>query len=115
MNIEIFSMMAALVGNDCMMWRGNVSDKQLGLGPVIVTGGEKADAEINERIFRFFNRVDSLDEEKLEAVGYRLPSLSVGDIVTWGGKAFRVEGHGFSCITRNGDEAVRHVEAMWAR
>ena len=44
-----------------------------------------------EEIFRFFNRVEYGDGERLEEIGYDLPSLSVGDIVTWNGKRRRVE------------------------
>lgn len=42
-----------------------------------------ADAErALEYVFRYFNRVDEGDGERLEALGYRLPSLGVGDLVT---------------------------------
>lgn len=34
-----------------------------------------------EDIFRFFNRVFAADNERLERIGYRLPSLSVDDVV----------------------------------
>lgn len=44
-----------------------------------------------EQIFRFFNRVDFGDGERLEEIGYTLPSLSVGDVVEWHGKRYRVE------------------------
>jgi hypothetical protein len=35
-----------------------------------------------DAIFREFNRVDEMDVEHLEQIGYHLPSLSVGDTVT---------------------------------
>lgn len=35
-----------------------------------------------EQIFRYFNRVDQEDCDRLESIGYTLPSLSVGDEVT---------------------------------
>jgi hypothetical protein len=38
-----------------------------------------------EAMFRFFNRVDAADAERLGAVGYRLPSRSVGDIISYTG------------------------------
>ena len=38
-----------------------------------------------EAIFRFFNRVDAADAERLRAIGYQLPSLSVGDIISYTG------------------------------
>jgi hypothetical protein len=36
-----------------------------------------------EYVFRFFNRVDEGDSERMAEVGYDLPSLSVGDVVTF--------------------------------
>jgi hypothetical protein len=50
-----------------------------------------------EEIFRYFNVVDSDDERRLEAVGYRLPSLSVGDRVTFNGRTWR-------CLVRGWEE-----------
>lgn len=50
------------------VWRGSLelpSDDQAALG----------------KIFRLFNRVDDEDIDRLEKIGYRLPSLSVGDRV----------------------------------
>lgn len=44
-----------------------------------------------EEIFRFFNRVEPGDDERLDEIGYHLPSLSVGDIVDWNGLRRRVE------------------------
>lgn len=38
-----------------------------------------------EAIFRFFNRVGAADAERLRAIGYRLPSLSVGGIISYTG------------------------------
>jgi hypothetical protein len=40
-------------------------------------------AETLEMIFRFFNRVDGRDHDRLLEIGYDLPSLSVGDVVTF--------------------------------
>jgi hypothetical protein len=56
---------------------------------------------INERLFRFFNRVDQVDCDRLEDLGYTLPSMSVGDVVAYvfrpalGPAAFRVADMGF--------------------
>lgn len=44
-----------------------------------------------EDIFRFFNRVEPGDAERLEEIGYDLPSLSIGDTVSWHDKRYRVE------------------------
>lgn len=49
----------------CDMWEGVVPDMTL------------------EEIFRYFNRVEAGDEERLMAVDYTLPSLSMGDTVTF--------------------------------
>ena len=54
------------------------------LGPVIWSG--RVPNGDPEAIFRFFNRVDAADAERLRAIGYRLPSLSVGDIISYTGK-----------------------------
>lgn len=60
--------------------------------------------EVCERLYRIFNRVDEHDGPRLEAIGYRLPSMSVGDLVAyWEPPAdrqqaldyYRVEGLGF--------------------
>jgi hypothetical protein len=39
--------------------------------------------EVLEYVFRWFNAVDEGDRERMLAVGYDLPSLSVGDVVTF--------------------------------
>lgn len=52
-----------------------------------------------EEIFRFFNRVEFADGERLEEIGYDLPSLSVGDIVTIDGdEQWRVAPVGFERV-----------------
>jgi hypothetical protein len=57
-------------------WEGDVPDAPAGVRPL-------------EHVFRYFNRVDASDEQRLEAIGYRLPSLSVGDVVELDGLRFR--------------------------
>jgi hypothetical protein len=42
-----------------------------------------------EAIFRLFNRVDDGDHERMAAIGYTLPSLSVNDHVTIDGQRWR--------------------------
>lgn len=71
-------------------WEGEVPDELL-----------PADA-VNEALFRLLNRVDEGDVARLEAWGYRLPSLSVGDTVTWEGRVFRVAAIGFDEIRFDG-------------
>jgi hypothetical protein len=58
-----------------------------------------SEQETNEHLFRYFNRVDELDGRRLERIGYRLPSLSVGDRVTWKGRTWEVAGIGFQEVT----------------
>lgn len=90
MRVQIFSMMAAIGGSENVQWDGDV--------PIQASFMDDA-SQVNERIFRFFNRVDENDANTLELIGYRLPSLSMGDLVTWGNKTYRVEGYGFKQIT----------------
>lgn len=48
--------------------------------------------------FRYFNRVDQADVDRLEAIGYRLPSMSVGDLLTIGTETFQVHPVGFEKV-----------------
>lgn len=64
------------------VWQGLVPDAELG-GTM-------------EGVFRFFNRVEEGDADRLERLGYDLPSLSTDDIVTADGKSWKVEPVGFS-------------------
>jgi len=48
-----------------------------------------------DNVFRAFNRVTQADCETLDRLGYDLPSLSVGDIVTLNGETKQVTGNGF--------------------
>lgn len=64
--------------------------------PYIKTTWEgEAPVETPEDAFRFFNVVEPGDDERLRALGYRLPSLSVGDEVTLDGTAYVVAPVGF--------------------
>lgn len=69
-------------------WEGEVGDD-------LLLPLEEKDASINEALFRLFNRVDPEDGARLEDWGYRLPSLSVGDRLTYGGRTFIVMPVGF--------------------
>ena len=75
------------------MWEGNVD---LGFSGHV--------AQTNERIYRYFNRVDDADAVRLGERAYFLPSLSPGDIVVWVGdedahsRMFLVDGLGFTAI-----------------
>jgi hypothetical protein len=95
MKVTVVSMMAAAHGSDEIVWVGEVPE-----------GYSGHEAETNERLFRYFNRVDGDDERRLAEIGYRLPSLSVGDYLHWQGVTWRVEGSGFSRHTGS-DAALR--------
>lgn len=88
MELSIFSSMAAAAGKQDCFWSGELTvDETMGEG------------ELNERIFRAFNRVDEKDVAYLESVGFELPSLSVGDVVIHSGSAWRVDSTGFEKLS----------------
>lgn len=95
MQVEIFSFMAAAVGGREVTWRGTVFFDQIGCNE------SSSEQEILNGLWRFFNRVDGEDAEILDKIGYELPSLSVGDFITWDGNTYRVAGRGFDKITGN--------------
>lgn len=91
MTVEVVSMIAAVHGNpEGITWRGDVPDEKVLRQSVEAT---------NDRLFRFFNRVDDEDGERLEQMGYRLPSLTMGDYIAWGGRTYRVLMVGFEDMT----------------
>lgn len=57
--------------------------------------GEGAPQQKLEVAFRFFNRVTDEDVERLERIGYTLPSMSAGDRVVLNGEAWVCAGVGF--------------------
>jgi hypothetical protein len=109
MQVQIVSIQAALHGRPSIVWLGDVSAEDLGLDPVALTH-EAAEGTVNEQLFRFFNRVDEPDVDRLEALGFDLPSLSVGDLLHWGSKTWRVAGAGFEQIT----DSAEYVMALTA-
>lgn len=93
MKVTVFSMMAAAFQDDespfdSPVWQGEL------------------DAMDPEEAIRFFNRVDDSDGHRLEDIGYRLPSLSVGDIIVLGRDTYRVMSAGFTAITSPRDYVV---------
>lgn len=88
MKVTVVSVQAIIASRDEITWVGNVPG---------INRADPAD-RINEQLFRFFNRVEDGDHRKLEAIGYRLPSLSVGDVLHWQRMTFRVAGMGFERI-----------------
>lgn len=89
MKVTVISMQAIMAGREPIVWTGNVP----GLSPP----NDPPDT-INGHLFRFFNRVDEADVKRLAGLGYSLPSLSVGDVLYWNRKAWRVAGEGFRFI-----------------
>jgi hypothetical protein len=51
-----------------------------------------------DNVFRFFNRVEYSDADRLDAIGYNLPSLSVDDLVTIGSDTYKVASCGFEKV-----------------
>lgn len=49
-----------------------------------------------EDVFRVFDALEDDDAERLGVIGYYLPSLSVGDLVTFGGKTYQRDPDGWS-------------------
>ena len=71
-------------------------------GEVWFTPDSAEPDKTNGALFRLFNVVTEEDAERLESWGYRLPSLSAGDLIVWVGTAtthgrtFIVDGTGFT-------------------
>lgn len=97
MKVQIVSMQAVLHGRASIMWEGEI-EVELG----------QTDAAYLVRLFRLFNRVTEQDVELLERMGYRLPSLSVGDLVHMNCATWRVEAVGWTRLTQN-DEFAREL------
>ena len=51
-----------------------------------------------DRLFRLFNRVTDEDAERLEKIGFRQPSMSVGDVVEVDGQRYEVAPIGFKRV-----------------
>jgi hypothetical protein len=94
MKVTVISMQAIMAGRDEITWTGETSELIWREGSV----PDDPAAAVNEHLFRFFNRVDERDERRLQGIGYSLPSLSVGDVIYWNRKAWRVAGEGFRFI-----------------
>jgi hypothetical protein len=83
-DLTIISMMAAAAGRNNCYWRGDCE-----------INADKQHREVNNEIFRMFNRVDEEDVAYLEKIGYDLPSLSIGDVIVYEEKAYIVKTTGF--------------------
>lgn len=102
MQVEIFSLMAAVSGCENVTWKGDVPD----LDKLKMLDYPIDDARL-DFCFRCFNRVNEADGERLETMGYRLPSLSVGDYIAFDGKCWQVRGLGFKLVTHDADILMR--------
>lgn len=76
MRITVYSHFADF-GDESPVWSGEVE----------IPMGADRDAFL-DNVYRFFNRVDDADNERLDDIGYNLPSLSSGDTVMFDGKVF---------------------------
>lgn len=63
-------------------------------GDAPISRFQPTDDKLDE-IFRFFNRVDEGDHERMAACGYELPSLSVGDKILLADQWYEVASLGF--------------------
>ena len=104
MHVQIFSMMAASCGspNSGPMWIGTLPTGKVGRYSIAVPvqwNDPKNEDQVNDILFRYFNRVHLDDDDRLAAIGYNLPSMSVGDFVSWGGNTYRVMRAGFEKVT----------------
>jgi hypothetical protein len=63
-------------------WEGEIPETPASLRPL-------------DHVWRFFQRVDDADAARLDALGYRLPSLSVGDVVELDGLRWRAASLGW--------------------
>jgi hypothetical protein len=91
LTVAVLSMMAAATGAPHgFLWSGEIPVEWL------PPNAAAADFEaVNESLFRYFNRVEEDDARRLEAIGYLLPSLRLGDLVGYGDRVFRIAAFGF--------------------
>ena len=66
-------------------------------GTIRVPEGASASA-ILDIVFRLFNRVDDDDVQRLRYIGYNLPSLTAGDLVTFAGNTWRCASVGWEML-----------------
>jgi hypothetical protein len=102
LTVQIVSAQAILHGRATILWHGDV---ELPEGEGLRPREEWPDEAICEYLFRYFNRVEEEDSDRLNDADFRLPSLSVGDLIHWGKKTWRVDGSGFELLTGSDDYA----------
>ena len=103
MNVQIVSIQAVIHGRPSILWHGDV---ELPEGAHLRPREEWSDEAINEYLFRYFNRVDEEDGDRLKDADFELPSMSVGDLLHWGSKTWRVSGTGFELLTGSDEYVV---------
>jgi hypothetical protein len=85
LTVEIVSAVAAAAGAvNGMSWRGEIP---LNLLDLTAEPDETQADEVNRRLRLIF---DGVDEALIDSLGYRLPSLTVGDLFAWGGVTYSV-------------------------
>jgi hypothetical protein len=111
LEVSIVSLLATIDGGGPygLCWHGLVPIEYATPRDGSPVEASNADA-VNEALFRTFNRVTDEDTERLEALEYRLPSLSPGDLITWEKHAYRVLALGFERLEPTGafTAHVRH-------
>jgi hypothetical protein len=108
--LEIVSMMAALSGtHGAITWSGEIPREEL--CRLIPDGRRPTRESLNAAIVRYFNRVEAPDNDRLERLGYTLPSLGAGDIFAVHGIAFVVAAVGCERISGDEDRLRRFVKS----
>ena len=91
--VEIVSLLAAAKGAvNGMSWTGTIPLSLLGVSTQDLDSNPQA---VNGRLWRLFNPVEPADSQLLGSLGYRLPSLSAGDLIAWEGVTWRAATLGF--------------------
>jgi hypothetical protein len=103
-DIEIISMRAIVAGGLTLpyevRWRGAIHAFEL--NRAVHGAREPGRAEFHQAVRSYFTASDEVARERLERIGYELPSLDEGDIVLLGTLAFIVTREGeFKLATHN--------------
>lgn len=99
MQISVFSIIAATAGLECPVFIGELDDE--------LFDDELVDEALAERVIRLLNRCGQADLDRLERIGYQLPSLSVGDYFTVQGVTWQVATFGVERVTGDPGRMLR--------
>lgn len=91
---------------DNQEWRDQRAKDGLSTDPTWT--GEVNTTDLDE-IWRLFNRVSTEDNKRLRDMGYTLPSLSMGDVITINGEHHALGAIGFGPMT---DQEFRDYKAI---